>query len=114
LRSELRKQKVPYVLALKPDHGWWHPEGVAGTLQDVAHEAGWVNAEQPGKWVRITRTFRDSSSQDWWAIEIIAGPYGPEKTERAIVATTDPKTLPDLTTWHRRSKPACSYNVRGN
>jgi hypothetical protein len=77
-----------------------HPEDVAGTLQDVAHEAGWVSAEQPGKWGRITRTFRDGSTQDWWAVEIVAGPYGPDKKERAIVATTDPKTLPDLSTWY--------------
>lgn len=100
LRRELRTLKVPYVLALKPSHAWWHPEDVAGTLQDVAHEVGWVSAEQPGKWVRITRTFRDGSSQDWWAMEIVAGPYGPDKTERAIVATTDPQTLPDLSTWY--------------
>src|SRR5947209_989230 len=91
---------VPYVLALKPSHDWWHPEGVAGSLQDVAHEAGWVSAEQPGKWLRITRTFRDGSKEDWWAVEIVAGPYGPEKTERALVATTDPQTLPDISTWY--------------
>jgi SRSO17 transposase len=41
-RSGLRELKQPYVLALKPSHAWWHPEDVAGTLQDVAHEAGWV------------------------------------------------------------------------
>src|SRR5437762_3537614 len=29
-----------------------------------------------------------------------AGPYGPEKTERAVIATTDPETLPDATTWY--------------
>ena len=87
-------------MALKPSHAWWHPEDVAGTLQDVAREAGWVSAEQPGKWVRITRTFRDGGSQQWWALEIKAGPYGPDKTERAVVATTDPQKLPDPTTWY--------------
>jgi DDE superfamily endonuclease len=100
LRDGLRKLKVPYVMALKPSHAWWHPEDVAGTLQDVAHEAGWVSAEQPGQWRRITRTFRDGSTQDWWAVEMVAGPYGPDKTERAIVATTDPESLPDLSTWY--------------
>ena len=99
-RSGLRELKQPYVLALKPSHAWWHPEDVAGTLQDVAHEAGWRSAEHPGKWVRITRTFRDGSTQEWWAVEIVAGPYGPDKTERAFVATTDPQTLPDLATWY--------------
>lgn len=100
LKRGLGKLKVPYVMALKPSHAWWHPEEVAGTLQDVAHEAGWVSAEQPGQWVRITRTFHDGSTQDWWALEIIAGPYGPDKTERAMVATTDPQELPDPTTWY--------------
>jgi hypothetical protein len=50
--------------------------------------------------VPITRTFRDGSTQDWWVLEIVAGPYGPDKTERAIVASTDPENLPDLSTWY--------------
>jgi SRSO17 transposase len=100
LRGGLRKLSIPYVMALNPSHAWWHPEDVAGSLQDVAHEAGWVSAEQPGQWAHITRTFRDGSTQEWWALEIVAGPYGPDKTERAVVATTDPQTLPDLTTWY--------------
>ena len=100
LRDGLRTLQVPYVLALNPAHAWWHPEGVAGSLQEVAREAGWVSAEQPGRWVPITRMFRDGSTQEWWAVEIVAGPYGPEKRERAVVATTDPQTLPDLTTWY--------------
>jgi SRSO17 transposase len=100
LRSGLQKLSVPYVMALKPSHAWWHPEDVAGTLKDVAHEAGWESNKHPGKWVAITRTFRDGSTQQWWALEIVAGPYGSGKTERAVVATTDPTTLPDLTTWY--------------
>ena len=100
LRGGLRKLSVPYVMALNPSHAWWHPEEVAGSLRDVAHEAGWVSAEQPGQWVHISRAFRDGSTQEWWALEIVAGPYGPEKTERAVVATTDPQTLPDPTTWY--------------
>src|SRR5256714_2206200 len=100
VREGLRGLSVPYVLALKPSHAWWHPGDVAGTLQDVAHEAGWESAERPGQWVGITRTFRDGSTQQWWVLEIVAGPYGPDKTERAIVATTDPESLPDLSTWY--------------
>jgi hypothetical protein len=100
LRDELQKLAVPYVMALKPSHAWWHLEGVAGSLQEVAQEAGWQSAKHPGKWVPITRTFRDGSTQQWWALEVEAGPYGPNKTERAVVATTDPETLPDLTTWY--------------
>jgi SRSO17 transposase len=100
LRTGLRALKLGYVLALKPSHDWWHREGTPGSLQEVAQAAGWKSAEQPGQWVLITRTFRDGSTQDWWALEIVAGPYGPDKTERAVVATTDPQTLPDLTSWY--------------
>jgi SRSO17 transposase len=100
LKSGLRKLAVPYVMALKPSHAWWHPQDVAGSLQEVAREAGWVSCEQPGRWVRITRTFRDGSTQEWWAVEVVAGPYGPATVERAVVATTDPQTLPDATTWY--------------
>jgi hypothetical protein len=100
LKQGLRQLGVPYVMALKPSHAWYHPQEVAGTLQDVAYEAGWVSASHPGKWVRVTRTFRDGSKEQWWAVEIVAGPYGPNKKERAVVATTDPATLPDLSTWY--------------
>jgi hypothetical protein len=100
LRTGFRALKLGDVLALKPSHDWWHRAGTPGSLQEVAHVAGWKTAEQPGQWVLITRTFRDGSTQNWWALEIVAGPYGPEKTERAVVATTDPQTLPDLTTWY--------------
>lgn len=100
LRQGFRALKLGYVLALKPSHDWWHRVGTPGSLQEVAQAAGWKNAEHPGQWARITRTFRDGSTQDWWALEIVAGPYGPDKTERAVVATTDPQTLPDLTTWY--------------
>jgi hypothetical protein len=47
LKGGLRKFSVPYVMALKPSHVWWHPEEVAGMLQDVAREAVWQSAEQP-------------------------------------------------------------------
>src|SRR5690348_13596875 len=52
------------------------------------------------RWVKVTRTFRDGSSQDWWALELDIRPYGPDKQERVIVATTDPATLPELTTFY--------------
>jgi SRSO17 transposase len=100
LRGGLQKLSVPYVMALKPSHAWWHPQDVAGSLKDVAYEAGWESAQSPGKWIPLTRTFRDGSTQEWWVLEMVAGPYGPDKTERALVATTDPPTLPDLTTWY--------------
>src|SRR5260370_514982 len=108
LRGGLRKLSVPYVMALKPSHAWWHPEEVAGTLQDVAPEAAWWVADHPAQWRRITRTFRDGSTQDWWVLEIVAGPYGPDKTERAIVATTDPESPPDRSTWYLETNLAAA------
>ncbi len=100
LRTGLRALKLGYVLALKPSHDWWHRVGTPGSLQEVAQAAGWKSAEQPGQWVKVERRFRDGSKQSWWALEVQAGPYGPEKTERAVIATTDPETLPDATTWY--------------
>ena len=100
LRKGLRDLHLGYVLALKPSHSWWHQIGTPGSLQEVAQEAGWKSAEQPGQWVKVIRTFRDGSKQTWWALELQEGPYGPEKTERAVIATTDPQTLPDKTTWY--------------
>jgi hypothetical protein len=32
--------------------------------------------------------------------EVVAGPYGPERAQRAVVATTDPATLPEHSTWY--------------
>jgi hypothetical protein len=113
LREGLRQLQVPYVLALNHVHALLDTEGVAGTLREVAHEAGWMSAQQPGRWMHITRTFRNGSTQDWWAVEIVRGPYGPGKTERAVVATTDPATLPELTTWYLVTNlPAPTAGVR--
>jgi hypothetical protein len=90
---------VGYVLALKPSHAWWHPERAIGSFQEAAQAVRWQSAERPGRWVKVTRAFRDGSSQDWWALEVVTGPYGPSKRERVVIATTDPVTLPDLTTF---------------
>jgi SRSO17 transposase len=89
-----------YVLALKPSHAWWHPIDTIGSLQEAAEAAGWQDEAQAGTWVRIERTFRDGHTETWWTLEVKVGPYGPEKPIRAVVATTDPATLPEHTTWY--------------
>jgi hypothetical protein len=89
-----------YVLALKPSHAWWHPADTVGSLQEAAELAGWKGPETPGTWVQIERAFRDGHLETWWALEVDIGPYGPKKSIRAIVATTDPATLPEHTTWY--------------
>jgi hypothetical protein len=99
-KHHLRERGVGYVLALKPSHAWWHPIDTIGSLQEVAEAASWTDAEHPGDWVRVVRHFRDGHTEDWWALEIKVGPYGPERSQRAVVTTTDPQTLPEHTTWY--------------
>jgi SRSO17 transposase len=100
VKRGLRELGVGYVLALKPSHEWWHPIRAIGSFQEAARAGRWKSEERPGQWVQVTRTFRDGSSQQWWALEVITGPYGPQKQERVVIATTDPRTLPDLTTFY--------------
>lgn len=98
--SGLREDRVGYVVARKPSHSWWHPEGAIGALWEAAERAGWQRASQPGQWVRVERRFRDGHVETWWAVEVVAGPYGPDRAERAVVATTEPATLPEHRTWY--------------
>jgi hypothetical protein len=99
-RTGLHNLKVGFVLALKSSHAWWHPADQLGSLQDIAAAASWQNAEQPGPWVALTRSFRDGHSETWWALEVTSGPYGPAKLHRAVVVTTNPTTLPEMSTWY--------------
>jgi hypothetical protein len=112
LRWTLRDLGAGYVLALKPSHGWWHREGEEiGALWEAALGAGWNGPDAPGKWVKIERRFRDGRIEEWWALEVEAGPYGPERAQRAVVATTDPEKLPERKTWYLVANlphPSCS------
>ena len=100
-REGLGDLEVGYVLALKPSHSWWHKEGEIGALWEVAEGgARWKDENEPGEWVEVVRTFRDGHEESWWALEVKAGPYGPERAQRALVVSTDPKELPDLSTWY--------------
>jgi SRSO17 transposase len=100
LRAGLRARTLGYVLALPPSWCWWHREGTIGSLQEAVAAAPWGGPEEPGAWVPIERSFRDGHSETWWVLEVTAGPYGPDKRERVVVATTDPRTLPTLCTWY--------------
>jgi SRSO17 transposase len=99
-RLGLHNRGIGYVLALQPSHAWWHPIGTLGSLWEIADATVWQDAEHPGAWVPIERAFRDGDTARWWALEIVAGPYGPAKPTRAVVATTDPTTLPEGSTWY--------------
>jgi hypothetical protein len=60
----------------------------------------WEDKRHPGDWVKVMRRFRDGHEEAWWALEVDVGPYGPRRERRSVVATTDPKELPDKATWY--------------
>jgi SRSO17 transposase len=99
-KRSLGKLGVGYVLALKKSHSWWHLEGTIGALWQAAEAAGWKSVEEPGGWTKVVRIFRDEHREEWWALEVEAGPYGKERVQRALVVTPEPATLPDLATWY--------------
>jgi SRSO17 transposase len=99
-RQCLEQLGVGYVLALKPSFAWWHRVGDIGSPHAAAQAAAWTGPQQAGDWVPVERTFHDGHMEQWWALEVVAGPFGPERSLRSIVVTTDPTPLPDLTTWY--------------
>jgi SRSO17 transposase len=98
----LGRAGVAFVLAVKPRKGVWAPEDEAHTPVEAARELGWTSPEQPGDWTAVTRRFRDGHTQTWWAADasLPAAGWGPDRRLRLVVATTDPATLPKLTTWY--------------
>jgi len=96
----LRQRNVPYVVGLKPSHAWWAPAEAVGAVWEVAAAGGWVSPAQPGMWIPVERSFRDGHTTTWWAVEGVAGPYGPERPLRLVIATPDPATLPEAATWY--------------
>ena len=98
--SGLTQRGVPYVVALKPSHAWWAPVDAIGAVWQVATQGGWESPAQPGAWQPIIRHHRDGPSETWWALEGVAGPYGPDRSRRLVIATTDPATLPETATWY--------------
>ena len=98
--AELSDAALPYVLGLKPSKGIWAPAEAAHTPQEAASELRWDGPEAPGDWTKVVRRFRDGHEEIWWAAELTFGPYGPHNPRRVVAATTDPATLPELTTWY--------------
>ncbi|WP_254649225.1 hypothetical protein [Streptomyces sp. GbtcB7] len=48
----------------------------------------------------MTRNFRDGRTATWWAADAQLGWWGPDGVIRLVVATTDPATLPETSTWY--------------
>jgi len=91
---------LPFVLALKPSSGILAPADAVHTPEEAARELRWGGPDDPGAWTPVVRRFRDGHAETWWAADLCYGPYGPDRARRAAVATTDPATLPPLTTWY--------------
>jgi len=91
-----------FVLAVKPRKGAWAPADQAHTPREAAAELAWTSPTQPGDWTPVTRRFRDGHTQTWWAADasLPAAGWGPDRRLRLVVATTDPATLPKLTSWY--------------
>src|SRR6266511_5584279 len=100
--AALGAAKVAYVLAVKPRKGAWAPADAAHTPQEAARQLAWTSPAVPGDWTPVTRRFRDGHTQTWWAADaaLPAAGWGPDRRLRLVVATTDPATLPKLTTWY--------------
>jgi len=96
----LTEAGLPFVLALKPASGIWAPAAAVHTPEEAARERPWGGPDDPGDWTPVVRRFRDGHEEIWWAADLRYGPYGPDKARRVEVATTDPATLPPLTTWY--------------
>src|ERR671923_247184 len=71
-------------------------EPVVGAQHPHAQSLQWFLSEST--WDPVERSFRDGHTETWWVLEVQAGPYGPEKPQRVLIATTDPRTLPTLST----------------
>src|SRR5262245_38364425 len=98
----LGRAGVAYVLAVRPRKGAWAPADEVHTPQEAARQLAWGGPEEPGDWTPITRRFRDGHTQTWWAADasLPAAGWGPGRRLRLVVATTDPATLPKLSTWY--------------
>jgi hypothetical protein len=91
-----------FVLAVRPRKGVWAPADETHTPREAAAELAWTSPEEPGDWTKVTRRFRDGHTETWWAADarLRAAGWGPDRRLRLVVATTDPATLPKLTTWY--------------
>jgi len=48
----------------------------------------------------VERRFRDGHTETWWAVDLELAGYRPGGYTRLVAATTDPVTLPAVSTWY--------------
>jgi SRSO17 transposase len=94
---------VPYVLAVKPSQVVWTPPPEPESPWEAADRLRWGqghDAQHPGAWTAVVRRFHDGHEETWWAVDLRLGSYAPEYPTRLVVATSDPRTLPQASTWY--------------
>src|SRR5713101_2616921 len=95
---------IPFVLAVKPAEIVWTPPPEPESPWEAADRLRWAlrnDARHPGAWTAVLRRFHDGHEETWWAVELrLGGTYGPDRSHRLVVATSDPRTLPKASTWY--------------
>jgi hypothetical protein len=100
-RRALQSRGIPYVLAVKPSYSWYLPTGGGREkVRDAVGEYPWEGEDDPGEWIALEHSFRDGHVETWWALEPTRWPFEAGRQRRLVVATTDPATLPELTTFY--------------
>ena len=95
LEMALRDRGLPHVLARRGNAtGGWALAEAAFTFREVAQNV------PKSAWQAVQRRFRDGHVEVWWAAELTLAGYGPGKRGRAVCATTDRNTLPEISTWY--------------
>jgi DDE superfamily endonuclease len=89
---------LPFVMGLRPSTGTWAPAEDAHTPEEAARRPRWGGPDDPGDWTAVERRFRDGHAETWWAVDLVFAGYGPDRSVRLVVATTDPAALPPLQT----------------
>jgi SRSO17 transposase len=93
----LDELKLPYILAIRSDHGLWLPAD-----EDVYQEP----------WQEFKRTFSNGETEVRYMAEVI---YGKRRRQQYWVLTTDPQTLPDnSTSFVMVCAPAVALSEIGN
>lgn len=80
--SVLSENKLPYLVAIRSNHGVWMPSG-----ERIRYN----------RWKEFERVFTNGKTQKRYIREII---FGKRRSLRYWQITTDKKTLPDNTTWY--------------
>ena len=95
LEAALLGRSIPYVMARRGRAGQgWAPVEQAHSFEEAAQDL-------PRRaWKKVPRRFRDGHTEVWWAAELKFLGYGADRARRAIVATTDPRTRPPVSTWY--------------